>query len=52
MLEVAIKRLSQLGITCEITSGGRQAEIIKELKERGMKFRALPAVSTESDIFQ
>ena len=45
MLEVAIKRLSQLGITCEITSTGRQAEIIKELKQKGMKFPTLPPIS-------
>jgi hypothetical protein len=45
MLEVAIKRLSQLGLTCEITSTGRQAEIIRELREKGMRFRALPPIS-------
>ena len=45
MLEVAIKRLSQLGITCEITSTGRQAEIIRELRERGMKFPELPPIN-------
>jgi len=52
MLEVAIKRLSQLGVTNEVTTNGRQAEIIKQLRQNGLRFRSLPPIKGDEDIVE
>jgi hypothetical protein len=50
MIEVAIKRLSQLGINNEVISTGKQADLIRELRSRGtMRISALPPINDDGE---